>query len=265
MFRAPQTSTSAFLLRLGVIACLVILSLGAGGCRMKKINLKLSPEEYLDFGDSFMARKRYERALVNYLLLYTNYPRDPLAPVGLKRSGDTYYTDKRWEAAHQQYKTFYDYYPRHADVEEVVYRMAESSFKLKLTFDRDKGISYRAIQEYQILLNDYPDGPYTPLSRSRITELRRRLGEFEYYVGRQYYRFGHYNAAALRFERLQREYSDYDQMDKAYFLLGRTYERMLAEDQATDTYQKLLVNYPESRFVSQARKRLDGLKPPASR
>lgn len=238
------------------------LLFGLTGCAIQRENIKLAPEEYLRIGENLDARGKHGRSQPIYSEMFGAYPRHPSAPTALMKAGDALFDSKSYDPAHVEYRLFYEFYPEHEDVEYVIYRMAESSFRKRLTHDRDPARTNRALREYRILLDDWPDSPYAPLARKQITLLRQELAEHQYYVARFYFRFDHYESAIQRIQSLIVDFPDYDELDKAYLMLGQAYAELDAPDEARETLQTLQVNFPESEYLARVEKALAKIEGP---
>jgi outer membrane protein assembly factor BamD (BamD/ComL family) len=55
-------------------------------------------------------------------------------------------------------------------------------------------------------------------------------------------------------------YPEFSHMDEVLFLLGEIYYKTEKIDKATDSYDKLVKDFPDSEFAKKARVRLDELK-----
>jgi outer membrane protein assembly factor BamD (BamD/ComL family) len=69
-----------------------------------------------------------------------------------------------------------------------------------------------------------------------------------------------YDGARDRLQEIIDAYPDFSRMDEVVFLLGEAHAKLGKIETATDYYNKLVKNYPESEFVKKARERLDKLK-----
>lgn len=238
----------------------VLLSVFASGCAIRKEAIKLTPEEYLKLGERHMERKRYDKAQLTYAEMFGYYPRHETAPIALLKAGDSFKEAKAWDPAHIQYRLFYEYYPRHEQVDYVVYNMALMSFESRRSMDRDLGRTHRSLREFKQVLAEFPESPYAPLARQRIATLRQELAEHEYYVGRFYFRFDHYEAAIKRLRGLISDYPDYDDLDEAYLMLGRAYGELNAVELARETLETARLNFPESALEPKFEKALRKLQ-----
>jgi outer membrane protein assembly factor BamD (BamD/ComL family) len=69
-----------------------------------------------------------------------------------------------------------------------------------------------------------------------------------------------YEGARDRLEEIVDTYPEFSHMDEVLFLLGEIYFKTEKIDKATDSYSKLVKDFPDSEFAKKARVRLDELK-----
>jgi outer membrane protein assembly factor BamD (BamD/ComL family) len=69
-----------------------------------------------------------------------------------------------------------------------------------------------------------------------------------------------YDGARDRLQEIIDTHPDFSRMDEVVFLLGEAHAKLGKTETATDYYNKLVKNYPDSEFVKKARERLDKLK-----
>jgi outer membrane protein assembly factor BamD (BamD/ComL family) len=69
-----------------------------------------------------------------------------------------------------------------------------------------------------------------------------------------------YEGARDRLQEIIDTYPEFSRMDEVLFLMGEIYTKTEKIDKATDVYNKLLKDFPDSEFAKKARARLDELK-----
>ena len=91
--------------------------------------------------------------------------------------------------------------------------------------DRDQTSTREAIEQYRVLMREYPNSSYGPGANGRIRTLIDSLAEHEFAVGYFYMRKGASGAALARFASLEERYPDYGARGKLFFYSGRVLER----------------------------------------
>lgn len=112
----------------------------------------------------------------------------------------------------------------------------------------------RAVTAFQAFVFNYPQDP-------RVTEARWRAAE-------SYHRMKDWATAAQEFLNFQRDYPGSERAAEAIYLAGRAYQEMSLRpeldqrdtERAINVYERLVVEYPASEFVEEARQRVAELR-----
>ena len=112
----------------------------------------------------------------------------------------------------------------------------------------------RAVTAFQGFVFNYPQDP-------RVTEARWKAAE-------SYYRMEDWATAAQEFLNFQRDYPGSERAAEAVYQAGRAYQEMSLRpeldqrdtERAINVYERLVVEYPASEFVEEARQRVAELR-----
>jgi outer membrane protein assembly factor BamD (BamD/ComL family) len=74
-----------------------------------------------------------------------------------------------------------------------------------------------------------------------------------------------YEGARDRLQEIVDTYPEFSRIDEVFFLIGEAQLKLKKTDKASDYYNKLLKEYPESEFAKKARARLDEMKTAANK
>lgn len=103
----------------------------------------------------------------------------------------------------------------------------------------------RAIEQFQAFLAACPD---------------HELAENAYYwIGESYYSLGQYPEAIAQLQSLLERFKASPNTGRALFKLGRSQEELGRRDEARQTFQRLIDEYPDTLEAEQARERLKNL------
>ena len=175
------------------------------------------------------------------------------------RIADTYFEDEAYEEAVVEYENFLDVHPRHKYSSYAQYMLATSFFKRIKTIDVSYSWAKRAMQEFQKLRRIYPRNPYMDITESRIKTCKLILAEYEFYVGRFYFKKGSYEAAVNRFNELLENYPDSKMESEALYYLGLSYENMGQNDRALNILTALIKKFPSIEISMDAKEVIDTL------
>lgn len=243
--------------RLALGSLIVLLAMGGAACRSsQRVDpiLQLSAEEALTQGKQLMQEERYARSRPYLLHAFEVSPNSPEGREALLLVADAYFRQGGAENYIQAESRYRDYLNRFPTSDQAAYaqlQIANSLAERVAPPDRDQTPTRQAVQAYEDVLRLYPSSPQAETAREGLQAVRTRLAEHEWMVGRFYYRFRMYAAAAKRFENLVNDYPGYAELDQVLFFLGRTYEVMQRSDDAQETYERLRTEHPDSQFVAQ--------------
>jgi outer membrane protein assembly factor BamD len=155
-------------------------------------------------------------------------------------------------SAYQEYLTLY---PQHAKSDYAQFKSAECYFKQKNSADRDSTMTQQALQEYERLLDTYPQSSYVEPARQRIHECRQQLARGNFLVGSFYQRGRKACRAAIgRYQLILADYPDYEQTDEVLFRISQCLAAAGRHAEALPHLGRLERDFPKSRFVAPAQK-----------
>lgn len=103
----------------------------------------------------------------------------------------------------------------------------------------------KAIELFNEVISQFPNGEYTGNSR--------------YWIGECYFALGNYAAAITAFNHVF-DFKNHPKSDDAQFKIALSYLKMGEEKLAIEEFKKLISRYPSSEYVDKAKSYLKGLK-----
>ncbi len=204
-------------------------------------------------------KKAYEAAreiLENIKVQDTSQKYTALAQI---RIGDTYFEEGLYEEATLEYETFLDLHLYHKYAPYAQYQLAMSFFKRIKTADLSYSPAQRALKEFEQLQRRYPRNPYMDIIEDRIKTCRSILAEYEFYVGKFYFKKGSYKAAAQRFNGLLQNYPHSRKQSEALYYLGLSYENLGERDKAINIFTTLIEKFPATKLSIDAKELIASL------
>jgi outer membrane protein assembly factor BamD len=245
-----------------LLAAALLFSLGCAHTGEVDIaTLASSSDQILwDAGRKATEKHNWDSARKIYKRIIDGFPQSQYGPAARLALADSHFQEggnSNYILAISEYRDFLTLYPSHPKSTYAQFQLAEAFYKQRNSPDRDQTPTEKALDEFQRLLELYPDSPEKEKARERVKACRQSLARHEFQVG---YFYQHsrkaYRAAIIRYEGILKNYPDYDQADEvlyhmaeALFLSGRTPE-------ALPQLQKLLDTYPQSPFAVPARQLL---------
>ncbi len=209
-------------------------------------------------GNKAFAKKDWESARQSYRRLIEAFPQSPHQPDARIGLADSYYEEGgagNYVLAVSAYREFLTLYPQHPRSDYSQFKAAESYFKQKNTPDRDQTATGQALEEYERLLDVYPQSQFIEKARERIHDCRQTLAKSHYQVGYFYQKTRRsWRSAIGRYETVLSQYPDYERFDEVLFRLGQVLSFQGRYAEARPHLHRLKNEYPQSPYVPEADK-----------
>jgi len=165
-----------------------------------------------------------------------------------KEGGAAAYTEARY-----RYRDYLNRYPGAPNRDYARYQFALCSDKEHERPDRDQTSTREAIEQYRVLIREFPDSGYAGAARERIRRLNDLLAEHDFGVGYFYLRKGSTVAALSRFTDVEAKFPDYGSRDKLYYYQAIALRRLGRTDESTRYFGKVIEEFPQSPYAGKAR------------
>jgi outer membrane protein assembly factor BamD len=246
------------------------LLLLAAGCAGHKLDLEAlsSPSDKIvwEAGQKAAGKKDWESARQYFKRIVDAFPQSQYQPEARLALADSYFDEGgtgNYVLAVSSYREFLTLYPSHPRSDYAQLRAGESYFKQRNSADRDQTATGQALDEYQRLLDVYPESSFVEQARARIHDCRQTLARAEFAVGSFYQRTRQsWRAAIARYEGILSDYPDFERVDEVLFRLSECLAAAGRYAEARPHIARLLNEFPQSAFVGPARK-LETTLPPA--
>jgi outer membrane protein assembly factor BamD len=203
-------------------------------------------------------KKDWESTRQYYRRLIDAFPQSehqPEARIGL---ADSYFEEGgtgNYVLAVSSYREFLTLYPQHPRSDYAQFRAAESYFKQKNTPDRDQTATQQALEEYERLLDIYPESTWIEPARERIRECRQSLARSHFGVGVFYQKTRQaWRSAISRYETILKDYPDFEKVDEVLYRISECLGNAGRYAEARPHIARLQSEFPESPFVELAKK-----------
>lgn len=261
--------------RLAAAASVSLLLLLSAACasgpkKPDKITQELlnSPKDVLfQKGKALLEKKKYDQGRKYLNFVFETYPNDPegrqalllVADSYFRQGGSTGYTEARF-----RYRDYLNRYPGAAQRDFARYQFAVCYDKEHEKPDRDQTSTREAIEQYRVLLQEYPNSTYVSVARERIRRLTDALADHEFFVGYFYIRKGAPAAALGRFTAVEQRFPEYGGRDKLFYYEAEALRRLGRHEEAGRYYARVVEEFPSSQYAKMARNRVPRAKAPAS-
>ncbi len=226
--------------------------------------LNLSKEQIFQKGEEFYARHKWQKARSYFSHVYENYPNDPLGRRSLLRVADTYYQQGdavNLVEAQYKYRDFINRYPGSDNADYAMLQIAMVSYKQMEKPDRDQQKTREAIEKFNDMIHAYPRSPLVAQAQQHLGEATDRLAKHEHIVARFYMKRKSWISAVQRLNFLVDSYPNYSDRAGVFYDLGTSLSALGRTGEARLYFERVLSEFPKSRYADQAKRKLDSMKP----
>jgi outer membrane assembly lipoprotein YfiO len=242
------------------LAVAVLLLLPACGSHQLDLEALSSASDQIvwEAGEKAVQKKDWDSARKYFRRLIDAFPQSEHQPDARIALADTYYDQggtANYVLAVSSYREFLTLYPQHPKSDYAQFRAGESYFAQKNSPDRDQTATHQALEEYQRLLDVYPDSQYVEPARERIKACRQLLARANFGVGFFYQKTRQaWRSAIGRYEIIVQEYPDFEKFDEVLYRLAECLGNAGRYAEARPYLARLKSEFPNSVFIKDAEK-----------
>lgn len=251
--------------RLAAWLMALTLGLSAGACgsnRPKPDADDYSGQARYAYDQGFDAYEsgEYTEALKTFNFVRTKFPYSKYAALASLRIADTYFAQDQMPNAIEAYRRFIQLHPTHPDVPYAHYRVGLSYYEqlpgdwffLPPAYEKDLASTGEAEAALGRFLELYPNSQFAEEIAEKLSIVRQRLADHEFYAATFYMERGKPRAAAMRLEFLLEHYPGLGFDQEGLFLLGKAYLLLRDVPQAVSIWMRLIEQHPEHPLSRQA-------------
>jgi outer membrane protein assembly factor BamD len=215
------------------------------------------------------SKHQWENARQHYKRIVDAFPNSEHGPDARLGLADSYFEEGgtgNYVLAVSAYREFLTLFPSHPRSDYAQFRVGESFYRQRNGPDRDQTATREAMDEYERLLQRYPNSKQTEEGRERLQACRQTLARSEFMIGYFYQHSRVYCRAAIsRYEGILSEFPDYQGLDEVLYRLSECLNNEGRPSEALPHLNRLIEQYPKSSFVAPARELMSSLPPSAPR
>ncbi len=215
------------------------------------------PDKFLfDKGNEALDDKKWVVAREFFRKVVDTYTQSPYRPDAKLGIGDAYLGEGTLERALNEFAEFLSFFPTNPRADYAQYKLGMVHFRQMRAPQRDQTQTHEAIREFETLVARYPNSALMPEGQTRLREARDRLSTADYEVGFFYYRQDWYPGAVDRFKSLLKQDPEFTNRDAVYFYLAESLVKANKKAEALPYYQKLVEEFRQSEYLTNANKRI---------
>lgn len=179
------------------------------------------------------------------------------------------YSLRDYESASTLFKQFIQTYPESAFAEECLFMMGFCDYKASPKARLDQQVTDRALSEFQLYLNRYPNSARKEKINGYMDELRDKLSYKAYLNARNYYLREYYKAAAISLQNCLKDFPGSRYREEImYMLFVSKYEmavnsveekKLERYNNAMEEYYYFEEEYPDSRYAADMKKKYNSI------
>lgn len=252
------------------ISLLLILMLSLSACSIFGDKEEVKAEESWGVERIYAEAKAalniddYRTAIQYYEQLEARFPFGVYAQQALLESAYAHYKSDDPETAIATLDRFMRVYPLNENNDYALYLRGLVSFNKDIGIlekyiprdesQRDPGSAEDALNDFNTLIERYPQSKYAENAAQRIVYLRNRLAQHEINVANYYMRRTSYLAAANRARYVIENYPRTPAMPEALVIMAKAYKVMELTDLSEDALRVLERNYPAHPGIADVRR-----------
>ena len=213
--------------------------------------------------EAYYAEEEYQKAQTLYELIIGSYRGRQEAEDIYYKYAYTYYYLGRYILASYYFKNFATTYSSSDFREEADFMAAYSNYQLSPIFRLDQSYTEKAIDEFQLFVNTYPQSEKVAQCNRLIDEMRLKLEKKAFEGAKLYFDLRQYQAAIQTFENVLKDFPETANIEEIrYMIINSAFE--LAENSVVDKQEErysdvlketseFLTRYPNSSFSKDVR------------
>lgn len=174
---------------------------------------------------------------------------------------NTYYNQGKYILASYYFKNFTKTFPNSKYREEADFMSAYSNYQMSPTFRLDQTYSLKAIDEFQLFANTYPDSERVSEANQLIDQMRKKLEVKAYEEGQLYFDVRQYQASMHSFENMLKDFPETTNNEEVrYMIIKASY--LLAENSVVDKQaeryldaekkaERFMTRFPKSKYYNE--------------
>ncbi len=237
-----------------ILALLTVTGLALFGCGGGKLSLaNKSAQELFTLGKEKFDAAKYVPAVSYFQTLVYNYPGEPIVDTAQYYLALSYFRNKEYALAQVEFNRLVLNYPSSAYFTQSVFMKAACFFEgTPKNYGLDQSDLQTAIQQFEDFIVDYPESELIPDAKKYLLTARTRMAQKFYESGEVYDHVGAYKSAKIYFQKVIDDYTDTPFASQATFGLAMMDYKLKNFDDARDKFEKFVKVFPKDELAAKA-------------
>ncbi len=248
-----------------ILLFFAIVILGTTSCKTEFERLRETADlsTLLTKAGEYYDAKEYQKAQTLYESVLGSIRGKAESEQSYFNYADTHYKLGRYSLAAFYFKDFAGKFRNSSLKEEADFLSASANYKLSPSYRLDQTFSQKAIADFELFVNTYPQSERVAECNKLIDQMRDKMQKKAYAEGELYFDLRNYESAVTSFENLLKDFPESADAEKVRFMvikslylyannsvLTKQPERFSRVVDKMDAYRK---KYPKSRFDKELR------------
>ena len=208
--------------------------------------------KYFDEGD-------YSKAISLYEIMLPTMRGKTGGEEMFYKYAEAHFKNRSYILAAHYYKNFSDTYGTSEKREEAMFMIGYSNYKLSPRFKLDQTYSDKAIGDFQLFANSFPNSEKVQECNRLIDELRKKKEEKEFEAGKLYFNMKKYSAAVVTLDNMLSSFPGSPDEEEARYLIAKSNYLLaknsiftLQEERFDDTVrncERFIKKFAESKYL----------------
>ncbi len=199
---------------------------------------------YAEFND-----ENYEEAAMEFLKAENQHPASPWAADALIMAAYSHYVDKDFAGAILATDRFMRFHPGHKNVPYVMYLRGMCYYRQVSDVRREPGMSAYALQQFQTLVQRFPNSEYAKNAENKIIILKNYIAGKVMFAARNDMKKENWPSAIGRLQSIVTDAQETVMTPEAMFRLTEAYTAIGLSEQANGYSEMLKLNFPDNEWT----------------
>jgi outer membrane protein assembly factor BamD len=233
--------------------------LAAVGCSTRK---PPTGENYYVKATQEYSQHFYQPAIDDYQKLIDEYPFSPYAEEAELNIGLAYYKSHDYAEAIGAFNDFLRMHPTSKHLDIASYYLAMSHYDQIGRPDQDQTHTQLALQQFQTIVQRFPESDFAALSHEQIDICREILARHDFMIGEFYEKRANFRAAESRMAEVMALYADTPIAPEDLYQFALTLEKQGKKYSAAQAFTALKMHFPNTTYARTADQQLAKLHQP---
>lgn len=227
---------------------LAALALGcAGGPKLET----LGPDALMARAEKEFKAHHWQSAIDAFERLVLQYPTHPRIQEARFDLAQAYMGKKEYVTAASEFSRLADDFPAGPYADDARFGVCQAYERLSPGVSLDQQYTQSAIDHCQSLILYYPTSEFVPRAKATIASLTNKLAQKVLLAGDFYFKRHAYDSALIYFQDIIKEYPTTATAPEALSRMVETYKELGYTEDVQSTKQRLLKEYPDSRWAKE--------------